>query len=426
MNDSLPGFSQTGTTWLGHRRGSGHYTRIQLAMLLAGIATFAQLYAPQAVLPQIADSFEVTLAQASLMVSMGTGGLAVATVPWSLVADRIGRKRTITIAVVAATVLGIIVTLMPTFELALAVRLIEGMALGGVPAVAMAYINEEIHQLDAAAAVGTFIAGNTVGGLSGRIISGPIGDLTGSWQYGFLAISVLSVLTTILFVIISPAPHGFTPIGQKGVTIRESVVDTLGNAGRHLRDPILLALYLQPFMMMGGFVALYNYLGPHLTATPYSLPVWVASFVFLAYLAGTFSSPIAGRLAGHYGRKIVMLISDAVAIIALGLLLIPTLWSSIASLIIFTAAFFAAHSTASGWAGAHPRTGRAQSTALYNFSYYIGSSVFGFVGGLFYQSAGWGALIAMILTIFVIATTVAVVVLPRKKLPPRASRAARA
>lgn len=424
MSDSIPGFSETGTTWLGHRRGSRHYLRIQLAMLLAGIATFAQLYAPQAVLPQIAQAFEVSLAESSLMVSMGTGGLALATVPWSLVADRIGRKRTITIAVTAATVLGIIVTLMPTFELALAARLLEGFALGGVPAVAMAYINEEIHQLDAAAAVGTFIAGNTVGGLSGRIISGPVGDFTGSWQAGFLAISVMSVLTATLFVVLAPSPHGFQPIGAQGVTIKQSIIDTLRNSARHLTDPVLLALYLQPFMMMGGFVALYNYLGSHLTAPPYLLPVWVSSFVFLAYLAGTFSSPIAGRLAGKYGRKIVMLISDAIAMAALLLLLVPSLAVSIGALIVFTAAFFGAHSTASGWAGAHPKIGRAQSTALYNFSYYIGSSVFGFVGGLFYQSLGWPALIGMIATIFVIATTVAVIVLPRKKLPPRASKRA--
>lgn len=391
-------------------------------MLLAGIATFAQLYAPQAVLPQIAHEFEVSLAESALMVSMGTGGLAIATVPWSLVADRVGRKRTITIAVTAATVLGIIVTLMPTFELALTARLFEGFALGGVPAVAMAYINEEIHQLDAAAAVGTFIAGNTVGGLSGRIISGPVGDLTGSWQAGFLAISVLSVLTATLFVILAPSPQGFQPIGAQGVTIKESIVGTLRNSAKHLTDPVLLALYLQPFMMMGGFVALYNYLGSHLTSPPYLLPVWLSSLVFLAYLAGTFSSPIAGRLAGQYGRKIVMLISDVIAMAALLLLLIPSLAVSIAALIVFTAAFFGAHSTASGWAGAHPKIGRAQSTALYNFSYYIGSSVFGFVGGLFYQSLGWPALIIMILTIFLIATTVATIVLPRKKLPPRAAK----
>ena len=409
------GFSETGTTWIGHRRGTGQYVRIQIAMLLAGIATFAQLYAPQAVLPQIARAFEVTAAESALMVSMGTAGLAVATIPWSLVADRIGRKRTIAIAVSAATLFGIVVALMPTFELALAARLFEGFALGGVPAVAMAYINEEIHKVDAAAAVGTFIAGNAVGGLSGRIISGPVGEFTGSWQAGFLAISVLSIISSVLFVMLSPQPKGFTPVGRQGVTLGQSIVATLKNAWGHLHDPVLLVLYLQPFLLMGGFVALYNYLGYHLTEEPFNLPVWVSSLVFLAYLAGTASSPVAGRIAGVHGRKIVMLVCDAIALLSLAIMLIPNVFAIVAGLVIFTAAFFASHSTASGWAGAHPTSGRAQSTALYNLSYYIGSSVLGFVGGLFFQSLGWEALIAMVAIVIAIAAVVALIVLPRKR-----------
>ena len=417
MSGASTGFSETGTTWIGHRRGTGQYARIQFAMLLAGIATFAQLYAPQAVLPQIAAHFHVSVAESALMVSMGTGGLAVATIPWSLVADRIGRKLTITIAVTAATILGIVVTLMPTFELALAARLVEGFALGGVPAVAMAYINEEIHKMDAAAAVGTFIAGNAVGGLSGRIVSGPVGEFTGSWEAGFLAISVLSVVSSVLFMVLAPQPKGFTPVSAQGVSVWDSIVGTVRNAWGHLHDPVLLALYLQPFMLMGGFVALYNYLGYHLTDAPFHLPVWVTSLVFLAYLAGTASSPVAGRIAGVRGRKIVMLVCDAIALGALLLMLIPNLVVIVTGLIIFTAAFFGSHSTASGWAGAHPTQGRAQSTALYNLSYYIGSSILGFVGGLFFQSLGWGALIAMIATVIVIAALVALVVLPQKHRP---------
>jgi len=111
-----------------------------------------------------------------------------------------------------------------------------------------------------------------------------------------------------------------------GGTVGDSIRSTARNAGRHLKDPVLLTLYLQPFLLMGGFVALYNYLGYHLTDDPFLLPVWITSLVFLAYLAGTVTSPIAGRLAGRYGRKIVMLVSDAIALASLALLLIPSIW----------------------------------------------------------------------------------------------------
>ncbi|KAB1645331.1 MFS transporter [Gulosibacter chungangensis] len=419
MNND-PGYSLTGSTWIGHRRGTGPYARIQLAMLLAGIATFAQLYAPQALLPQIADAFSVSIADSSLMISMGTAGLAIAVVPWSLVADRIGRKRTISIAVVAATLLGLLSTAMPNFELTLAMRFLEGLALGGVPAVAMAYINEEIHRSDAAAAGGTFVAGNTIGGLSGRIISGPVGEATGSWEVGFLVVAGLSILASILFMVITPQPQGFIPMGGTGSTMRQSVQFTLSNSWQHLKNPVLIALYTQPFLLLGGFVAVYNYLGYHLTEAPFFLPVWVSSLVFLAYLAGTVSSPPAGRLAGKYGRKRVMLITQVITWASLGIMLIPNLIAIIAGLILFTAAFFGSHSTASGWAGAYPKFGRAQSTALYNLSYYIGSSILGYVGGLFFQQWGWVGLTAMVGSLFLIAFVIASTMLPGR--PKEATR----
>lgn len=387
-------------------------------MLLAGIATFAQLYAPQALLPQIAESFSVSVAESSLMVSMGTGGLAIAVVPWSLVADRIGRKRTISIAVVAATLLGLLSTGMPTFELTLAVRFLEGIALGGVPAVAMAYINEEIHRSDAAAAGGTFVAGNTIGGLSGRLISGPLGEATGAWEIGFLAVAALSILASILFMGMTPQPQGFIPMGGPGSTIGQSIQLTLSNAWKHLQNPVLLALYTQPFLLMGGFVAVYNYLGYHLTEAPFFLPVWVSSLVFLAYLAGTLSSPPAGHLAGKYGRKRMLLMFQVVTWSGLAIMLIPNLIAVVAGLIVFTAAFFGAHSISSGWAGAYPKFGRAQSTALYNLCYYIGSSILGFVGGLFFQQWGWAALLGMVAALFAIAFIIAVTVLPGRPQQP--------
>lgn len=389
-------------------------------MLLAGIATFAQLYAPQALLPQIADAFKVSVAESALMISMGTAGLAIAVIPWSLVADRVGRKRTISIAVVAATLLGLLSTAMPTFELTLAIRFVEGIALGGVPAVAMAYINEEIHRSDAAGAGGTFVAGNTIGGLSGRIISGPVGEATGSWEIGFLVVAGLSILASILFMALSPRPQGFIPMGNADSTVLQSIQLTLGNAWRHLKNPVLLALYTQPFLLMGGFVAVYNYLGYHLTEAPFFLPVWMSSLVFLAYLAGTASSPPAGRLAGKYGRKRMLLLFQGITWLGLAVMLIPHLIAVVTGLVVLTAAFFGAHSISSGWAGAYPKFGRAQSTALYNLSYYIGSSVLGFVGGFFFEWWGWPALLAMVATLFLIAFAIAITMLPGR--PKEATR----
>lgn len=406
------GFSRSGSTWIGHRRGTASYARIQIAMLLAGIATFAQLYAPQAALPAISAAFNVDIASAALVVSAATLGLAVGTLPWTIVADRYGRKRTISIAITAATLFGIASTLMPVFELTLATRLLEGLALGGVPAVAMAYINEEIHRSDAAGAAGTFIAGTTIGGLYGRLVAGPLSEAV-SWQAGFLVVSATAIVCAIVFVLLTPQPFGFVPSIGTGSSLANAIANAASSIGNHFRDPVLLTLYLASFTTMGGFVAVYNYLGHYLIHEPFFLPPWVATSVFLAFLAATITSPAAGRLAGAFGRKSVLLCALALALAGLTAMAFEHLVAVISGLIIFTGAFFAAHSVASGWAGGHPSSGRAQSTGLYNVWYYAGSSVFGFLGGLVYQEWGWVALILSVGGLYAVALIAGWGVLPR-------------
>ena len=45
----------------------------------------------------------------------------------------------------------------------LGLRMLEGMALGGIPAIAIAYLNEEVNKAHAALAAGTYVAGHHPG-----------------------------------------------------------------------------------------------------------------------------------------------------------------------------------------------------------------------------------------------------------------------
>lgn len=407
------GFSATGTTWLGHRRGTSHYRRILFVMLLAGVATFAQLYAPQAMLHYLSLDFAVPISSAALMVSAGTAGLAVMVVPWSLVADRIGRRRAITLAVAIATACSVGVAFSPWFALALAFRLLEGAALAGVPAAALAYINEEVHPTDAAVASAMFIAGNSIGGIAGRLIAGPLAEFSGSWHIGMLAVTALSLVCTILFVKYAPRAQGYVPLTKADrLSMRQEMLGVMRRAGQHLRSPLLVGLYLLAFLCMGGFVAVYNYLGAYLVGEPINLPLWVASFAFLAYLSGTFSGPLIGGFAARHGRRAMLLVTTIVAVCGLGIMLIPNTWVVIAGLIVYTGAFFGIHSVATGWAGAWPRTGRAQSTALYTLLYYLGSSVFGWAIGLFFERFGWNSVVFGVGGLYVLGIVVMLLMLP--------------
>jgi YNFM family putative membrane transporter len=393
--------------WAGHSRGSSAYGRLLAALFCAGIATFAQLYSPQAVLPLISTDLGIGASTAALTISASTIGLAIGVIPWSVLADRIGRVRAITLSVTVAAVVGLLVPFAPTYELLLAGRFLEGLLIGGVPAIAIAYLTEEIDPAHAARAAGTFVAGTTIGGLLGRIVSSPVAEMAG-WRMGLFTVAAVCCVAAFGFVRLAPQPLGFVPSKESGAHHEGSLAHRLT---ANLRSPRQLALFAQGFLLMGGFVAMYNFLGFRLTAA-FGLSPFVVSLVFVAYLAGTWASARAGAEATRFGRKRVLLVSAAIMAAGVAITMSANLIVVLAGLLIATAGFFGAHSIASGWTGRSAPVGKAQASSLYNLFYYAGSSVFGWFGGVAYDGHGWAAVALTIVALVVIAAVVAAKILP--------------
>ncbi len=394
-------------TWTGHPRGSTAYTRLLAALFCAGVATFAQLYSPQAVLPLISADLGVGAAHAALIISASTVGLAIGVIPWSALADRIGRVKAITVSVSGATLVGMLVPFAPTFGLLMAGRFTEGLLVGGVPAIAVAYLTEEVDRAHAARAAGTFVAGTTIGGLLGRLVSSPVAEFAG-WRIGVFTVAVICGMAAMGFVKLAPEPQGFTPASHRGTNPDGSLAHRLAV---NLRTPRQLVLFAQGFLLMGGFVALYNFLGYRLTAAPFHLPASVVSLVFLAYLAGTWASSRAGAEAARFGRRRVLLVSVAIMMMGIAITLSSNVIAILIGLVVATAGFFGAHSTAAGWTGQAAPVGKAQASSLYNLFYYGGSSAIGWLGGVAFDEHGWTAVAVTILVLAGIAGSLAALVL---------------
>lgn len=384
----------TTVVWQGHPRGSSDYRRLLAALFCAGVATFAQLYSPQAVLPLIARDLGTGAADTALAVSAATIGLAVGVIPWAALADRIGRVQVMTISVAAATILGLLVPFSPSYQLLLCGRFLEGLVLAGVPAVAVAYLTEEINAGHAARAAGTYVAGTTIGGLAGRLVTGPVAEYAG-WRVGVLIVAVLCGLAALAFVKLAPPAQGFTPTRNQRDLGRRLLVN--------LRSPRQLVLFSQAFLLMGGFVAIYNFLGFRLMAAPFHLPQTVVSLVFLAYLAGTWASARAGAEATRFGRRTVMVASIVTMIAGVAITLSNNIVAVLVGLVVATAGFFGAHAIASGWVGVAAGNSKAQASSLYNLFYYGGSSAVGWFGGLAFDAAGWPAVAGTVMGLAALA-----------------------
>ena len=386
--------------WRGVARGDPAYRRIVTALFAAGFATFAQVFDAQAVLPALRSDFEVPTATAALSVSVTTIGLAISVLPWASVADRIGRTTAMKYSLLFATALSLAVPLMPTFETVLLARGLVGLALGAVPAIAVAYLAEELDGAWVTVAAGTYVAGNTVGGITGRLVAGPLAETVG-WRLGLLAVALLGAVAALVFWLLVPVPRGFAGPVPGGPSLRMRIV---GN----LRDLTMLALFAQGFLLLGAFSVVYNYLSFHITGAPFFVPETLVSLLFLAYLAGTVASRLSGGLVARFGALRVILCGIAVMIVGVGLMFSTVLPVVVLGLVVFTVGCFSAHPVASGLSGRWARVGRAQATALYQLSWLGGTAFFGWAVGVVYDRFGWEWTLAAVIGMCVVSAGVAV------------------
>ncbi|MGP3982096.1 MFS transporter [Streptomyces sp. KR80] len=363
------------------RPGSSGYRRMNAALFAAGVATFALLYSTQALLPAISAGFGVTPDAASWTVSAPTAALALAVLPLSALSERLGRRAMMTASLTIAALVALAVPFAPDLGSLVALRTVQGVALAGLPASAMAYLAEEVRPKALVGAIGLFVAGNSIGGMSGRIVTGWVAQAWG-WRAGLGAVGVLAVVCVVAYRLLLPRARHFTPGSISPRALTRTV-------GRHLSDPLLCRLYAIGGLFMTVFGAVYTVIGYRLVAEPFGLPQGVVGSIFLVYLVGTVSSAASGRLVGRLGRRgalytavttttagLLLSLSDALAAVLLGLVLI-------------TAGFFAGHAVASSSVSRAATTGRAQASALYQAAYYLGSSAGGALGALAYRAAGW-------------------------------------
>lgn len=361
--------------------GTPAFRRANLAMFVGGFATFALLYAPQPILPRLVSDFAVAPTTASLAVSLGTAALAMLLLPASVLSDRYGRQPLMKTSLALATVIAFATALAADFNQLLVLRMLLGAVLAGLPASAMAWLGEEISPRAQGRAMGLYIAGNALGGMSGRFLVACITDWS-SWRIAVATLGVLGLVATIVFWRCLPASQHFRARDIHPARILADVRTLFADAG-------LRRLFATAFLLMGVFTSLYNYLGFRLHAAPFELGQSAIGAVFLLYFVGTLSSAWTGRLVDRIGRRAVLWTMILVSSTGLAVTTANHLLAIVVGVAVFTFGYFGAHTTASGWVGRRAGERRALATAIYLCSYYLGASVIGTLSGLAWESRGW-------------------------------------
>lgn len=390
-------------------RGTPQFMRVTLALFSAGLATFALLYCVQPILPVLSQDFGISPAESSLSLSVSTGLLALGLMFTGPLSDAIGRKPVMVVALLLAAICTLICAFMTSWQGILLMRALIGLSLSGVAAVGMTYLSEEIHPSFVAFSMGLYISGNSIGGMSGRLVTGVLTDFF-SWRVSLAVIGLFALAAACMFWRILPASKHFRASSLCPRTL-------LINFRLHWHDKGLPLLFAEGFLLMGSFVTMFNYIGYRLLADPYHLSQAIVGLLSVVYLTGSYSSPKAGAMTSRFGRGSVLLASTLIMLIGILITALAPVAVIFIGMMLFTAGFFAAHSVASSWIGRRARRAKGQASSLYLFCYYVGSSVAGTLGGVFWHSFGWNGVVAFISVMLLLAL---LVVHYLKKLPEAA------
>lgn len=370
-------------------RGTAAYWRIVVSLFFAGVATFAQLYSVQPLLPELARAFGVDAASSSLAVSAATFALAFSNLIAASLSERWGRKRVIGAALAGSALLTIAVSMATSWPMLLILRALQGVLLGGAPAVAMAYLAEEIGPKGLGLAMGLYVGGTAMGGMAGRVITGFVSEYAG-WRTSLATVGLLCLAASVAFVLLLPPSRNF---------YRRTVgfAAQLGGWYRLTRHHALPWLFMIGFLAMGSFVTIYNYAGFRLIAPPYLLDQAQIALIFTCYLLGAGASTASGALVYRLGYALTLAISVGITALGTAITLASSLAVMIAGIALVTVGFFGMHTTASAWIGRVAKDARGPAAGLYLLTYYLGSSLMGSFGGFFWSHLGWPGVAGFVL-----------------------------
>ena len=332
---------------------------------------FSNIYITQPLLPTLVNDFSITKLEANWSLTITTFTLALSLLVYGALSDAMGRKHLMFYSMISTVLATLALSVVTDYSHFLLLRAIQGFCLGGLPAIAIAYMSDEFSKKALLAAVGFYIAANTLGGIGGRLAGGYFGGWLGL-EDTFRIMAVWSLVIVAAFWWLLPASTQFT---RHPVNLKKMLRAIQG----HLSNPVLIIAYLIGSLNFMIFMNQYSYITFVLADLPYSLPPFWIGLLFLTYLSGTLASTVSGYIAGRFSQSRAMMLGIVIFMVGTLTTLQDSLIGIVSGFFINAFGFFLCHSQLSSWVSRYAPQNRATASALYLVFYYLGASV----GGLY-------------------------------------------
>jgi YNFM family putative membrane transporter len=360
-----------------------------VAVVLAGICTFLEVYNTQPLLPFLQTVFHASEAEVSLTVSATTLGIAVAAPVIGLLAESIGRRKVIVPALFGLTVPTFFAATAHTLGALLVWRFLQGLFVPGIIAVMITYIGEEWAGRGVGSMMSAYVSGTVLGGFLGRFLSAQVVTRF-HWQYSFLLLGTLNLIGAV--VVWRWLPPSATFKRAPGI------LHTVRHTGEHFLNWPLVTNFVTGFTVLFSLVGAFTSINFYLAAPPLGLGPAALGNVFFVYLLGLIVTPISGRFLDRRGFLRTATVAVAMGIAGLALTLVHSLWAIIPGLAVFSSGIFVLQSAATVQTGRLAEKARSSATGLYVTFYYVGGSCGAALLAWMYSISGWPSCVAVLIT----------------------------
>jgi YNFM family putative membrane transporter len=358
-----------------------------LAVGLAGYCCFINLYSPQSILPLLSREFDAGAAEVSTIITVSTLAVALTAPFTGTVADVLGRKRVIVAAMFALAVPTVMAGLATSLSALIFWRAVQGLVLPPIFAVTVAYIGDEWPRQEATTAAGIYSSGSSLGGFSGRLVTGFLADMVG-WRWGFFALAAIALVGAGAVAFLLPHERKFVRSEGLLASGRQMLA--------HFRNGQLVATYAVGFGVLFNFICTFTYVSFHLAAPPYNLSASWLGAIFVVYLVGSVLTPWTGWAVGRFGRRRFTVRVIALWGAGIALTLAPSLPLIILGLAISAGCGLICQAISTAYVTITAKAGRSSAVGLYVTSFYVGGSFGAALGGITWTLGGWPASVAMV------------------------------
>ena len=356
---------------------------IQVLVFSLVAAAFTTVYITQPVLPVIQDEFAVDARTASLSISMVILGIALANLPFGILADRYPIKPILLTGGTVITATSLVCAATHSIAILIAARFIQGLFIPSLTTCLAAYLAKSLPASRLNVVMGSYVSATVAGGMGGRLLGGWIHPPL-HWRYAFVSASVLLITATIAATIWLPVEKE----ERKAELQQAGFIQLLAQAS-------LWRVLVIAFSAYFVFSSMFNYLPFYLSRPPFSAPTEVITLMYLAYLIGIVMGPMSGRLSNRMGSGTTIVIGSLLLASALSATLIHSLAAIAASLVLMCASFFSIHAAAIGLLNRRLTSSRGRANSLYVLSYYLGGTAGITACGYAYDSYGWNGAVVL-------------------------------